>query len=36
MTQIVLTDEEGVCWKFYLEDIDTDLGEVLENIEHQF
>lgn len=35
MMEIVLTDEEEVCWKFIVTD-DMKLDEILTNIEKQF
>ncbi len=35
MVKIILTDENKICWKFYLTE-DTRLVEILECIEHQF
>ena len=35
MTQIIITDVKGTCWKFYLTK-DMRLDEILECIDQQF
>ncbi len=35
MTQIILTDEDEICWKFYVTK-DMKLGEILTCIDKQF